>query len=125
MPASNFPVDGDRSSLMVAAISVAPAAAGCALGLLLSNHLKRRHRAPLATAFLAIGAAAVLPIVVETANRLIRGPLSRHGANRTLAEIRSHDGLPYGDPVEEEHLGEATMVDFPRSSAEAPCGPRL
>lgn len=114
MPAPSSSSDADRASLAVAAISIAPAAVGCAVGLLLSNHLKRRHRAPLASVFLGIAAAAVVPVTVETVNRLIRGPQSRHGARRTLAEIRSHDGLPYADPGAEEPLGEATMLDFPR-----------
>lgn len=114
MQASTSTPDSDRGSLTIAAISVAPAAVGCAVGLMISNHLKRRHRVPLATAFLALGAAAVLPVAVEAVNRLIRGPQSRHGANRTLEGIRSHDGLPYGDAGEEEPLGEATMLDFPR-----------
>lgn len=106
--------ESDRESLAVAAISIAPAAVGCAVGLLLSNHLKRRRRAPLASVFLALAAAAVLPIAVDTVNRLVRGPQSRHGAKRTLNEIRSHDGLPYADAGEEELLGESTMLDFPR-----------
>jgi hypothetical protein len=114
MHAPNTPPEVDRESLAITAISVAPAAVGCAIGLLLSNHLKRRHRAPLATVFLTLAAAAVVPIAVDTVNRLIRGPQSRHGAIRTLEGIRSHDGLPYADSTDEEQSEDATMLDFPK-----------
>jgi len=114
MSSPHPPLEGERKAFAVTALSLAPAAAGCAIGLLLSKHIKRRHRDPVATAFVALGTAAVVPIAADTVKRLVRGPTSRHGANRTLDEIRHHDGLPVSE--EEEHLGESTMVDFQRAA---------
>ncbi|MEM0970902.1 MAG: hypothetical protein AAGJ31_16230 [Verrucomicrobiota bacterium] len=103
--------------MAVTALTVAPAAVGTALGILAGGHLKRRYRHSIASTLLAIGVAATIPVAVGAVNRLVRGPQSKRGAQRTLDEIRTHDGLPLeDDPTAQEE----TMVDFrPASSSQS------
>jgi len=87
----------DRT-LIGAAVAISPAAVGCAVGLLLGAKLSKRNRQSVAMALFTLGAAAAVPAAVDCVRRLISGPASRAGTQRTLREIRNTDGVPFEDP---------------------------
>jgi len=76
--------------LLGTAVSVAPAAVGCAVGLLLADRLKGESRHGLATALLTIGALSAAPLAVDYINRVLNSPARRRGSRRRLAGIRSN-----------------------------------
>lgn len=90
----------DRT-LLTTAITVAPAAVGCAVGVLLGDQLKKGQRGNVATALFTLGALVAVPAAVDCVTKLINGPVSKAGANRTLKGIRHSDGVPFEEPYEQ------------------------
>ena len=86
-------------TLVGAALAVAPAAVGCAVGVLIGSNLKKGKRETVATALFTLGALAAVPAAIDCVTKLVAGPNSRQGAKRTLSGIRSADGIPpFEDP---------------------------
>ncbi len=108
----------DRT-LAATALSIAPISIGCAIGVLIGGRIGRKHRESLATTLLIAGAAAALPVAVDTVARLINGPESKLGARRTQRGIRHLDGIPYDELTPEEARGEELdkTVDFQSASS--------
>lgn len=79
-----------NTTLLGTALSVAPAAVGCAVGLLLADRLKSESRHGLATTLLTIGALSAAPLAVDYISRVLNSPSRRRGSRRRLAGIRSN-----------------------------------
>lgn len=79
-----------NAALLGTALSVAPAAVGCAVGLLLADRLKSESRHGLATTLLTIGALSAAPLAVDYISRVLNSPSRRRGSRRRLAGIRSN-----------------------------------
>ncbi|MFK5922150.1 MAG: hypothetical protein QM496_08210 [Verrucomicrobiota bacterium] len=96
-----------NAALLGTAISIAPAAIGCAVGLLLADKMKSKTRQSLATTLLTIGALSTAPLAVDYIRRIVNSPSRSRGSNRRLAGIRST-----GVNVEPDILGgEEYFVD--------------
>ena len=89
-----------NAALLGTAISVAPTAIGCAVGLLLADRMKSKTRQNVATTLLAIGALSAAPLAVDYIGRLMNSPARSRGSNRRLEGIRST-----GVNVESDILG--------------------
>ncbi|MCF6311208.1 MAG: hypothetical protein L3J39_02035 [Verrucomicrobiales bacterium] len=79
-----------NAALLGTAISIAPTAVGCAVGLLLADRMKSKTRHNLATTLLAIGALSAAPLAVDYIGRVLNSPARSRGSNRRLAGIRSN-----------------------------------
>lgn len=90
----------DRT-LLTTAMTVAPAAVGCAIGVLIGSQLKKDQRGTVATALFSFGALVAVPAAVDCITRMINGPVSKAGANRTLKGIRHSVGVPIDDPYDQ------------------------
>jgi len=75
-------------------LSVANAALGFGVGLLLANRLDRSSRKIAAISTMALGIAATLPLIAEVVAEQIVGPESSRGVRRRLRSIREDDGFP-------------------------------
>lgn len=75
-------------------ISVANAALGFGLGLLLSGRLDRSARKVAAISTMALGIVATLPLVAEIIADQVVGPDSARGVRRRLRSIREDAGFP-------------------------------
>lgn len=78
------------------AATIAPAALGCALGLLFGRGMERRSSNIAALALLATGAVMAGPAVVQLVQAVANRPASARGIRRRLAGIRD-SGLPDKD----------------------------
>ncbi len=72
---------------------IAPAAAGCALGLLFGRGMRRGSSNFVALTLLAASAAIAAPVITEIVQRAANRPGSERGSRRRLEGIRSH-GMP-------------------------------
>lgn len=88
------PVD---KNLVGLAATVVPTVVGCGIGILMGAQLSKRGREAIATSLFALGAMAAAPVAVDCVARLIKGPASRIGTQKTLQGIRHSDGVPYED----------------------------
>jgi len=88
------PVD---QNLVHAAMAVLPAAVGAGVGILIGAHLSKKGRERIASSLFAMGAMAAVPVAVDCVAKLVSGPASRAGTQRTLAGIRGSVGVPYED----------------------------
>lgn len=79
-----------NAALLGTAVSIAPAALGCAVGLLLADRMKRETRHSLASTLLAVGVLSATPLAVDYINRVLNSPARRRGSRRRLAGIRSN-----------------------------------
>ncbi len=75
-------------------ISVANAAVGFGLGLLLSGRLNKSARKITAISTLAVGIVATLPLLAEIIAEQVVGPDSARGVRRRLRSIRDDSGFP-------------------------------
>jgi hypothetical protein len=75
---------------------IAPAAAGCALGILFGRGMRRGSSNVIALTLLAASAAIAAPVITELVQRTANRPGSERGSRRRLEGIRSH-GMPDGD----------------------------
>ncbi len=87
------PVPEVPQTLTAAALAVAPAAIGCAAGILIGQRLRSRSGNAVAGTLLALAAAAALPLVMEATLRIINRPESRRriqGIQRGLRDASDH-----------------------------------
>jgi hypothetical protein len=82
---TNDPTD---TSLVNASLSVAPAAIGCAVGLLIADKLKSESRTNLASTLLTLGALAALPWAMSYADKALNNPTRERASKRRLRSIR-------------------------------------
>ncbi len=75
-------------TLLGTALAVAPAAVGCAVGLLLADRMKKKSRQSVASALFTLGALATVPLVVDYVSKTIDSPSRKRGSNRRLEGIR-------------------------------------
>ncbi len=75
---------------------IAPAAIGCALGLLFGRGMERRSANVAALALLATGAVVAGPVVVDLIQAAANRPGSARGSRKRLEGIRD-SGLPDKD----------------------------
>lgn len=75
---------------------IAPAAVGCALGLLFGRGMERRSANIAALALLATGAVVAGPVVVDLIQSAANRPGSERGSRKRLEGIRD-GGLPDKD----------------------------
>ena len=78
---------------------IAPAAAGCALGILFGRGMRRGSSNVIALTLLAASAAIAAPVITDLVQRTANRPGSERGSRRRLEGIRSH-GMP--DPETSE-----------------------
>lgn len=89
---------------------IAPAAAGCALGILFGRGMRRGSSNVIALALLAAGAAVAAPVITDLVQRTANRPGSERGSRRRLEGIRSQ-GMP--DPEASEFFAMDTPEAFP------------
>ena len=89
------------------ALAVAPVAVGCAAGLLLSRHVKRKRRRALASLCLSAGVVATLPLAIDLITKTLDSPARPRGSDRRLRGIRSSGLYPDADVIG----GEEYFVD--------------
>ena len=89
---------------------IAPAAAGCALGILFGRGMRRGSSNVIALALLAAGAAVAAPVITDLVQRTANRPGSERGSRRRLEGIRSH-GMP--DPEAREFYAVDAPDSFP------------
>ena len=70
------------------ALSVAPAAAGAGIGILLAETLDRDSRRAAGVTLLGVAVLAALPWLIHAVGRKVAGPRSKRGSARTLEKIR-------------------------------------
>lgn len=75
---------------------IAPAAAGCALGILFGRGMRRGSSNMVALTLLAASAAIAAPVITGLVQRTANRPGSERGSRRRLEGIRNH-GMPDGD----------------------------
>lgn len=75
---------------------IAPAAAGCALGILFGRGMTRGSSNIIALTLLAASSVIAAPVVTDFVQRTANRPGSERGSRRRLEGIRNH-GLPDGD----------------------------
>ena len=75
---------------------IAPAAAGCALGLLFGRGMGRRGSNIAALALLATGAAIAAPLIADLIQKTANRPGSARGSRRRLEGIRN-SALPHDE----------------------------
>ena len=78
---------------------IAPAAAGCALGILFGRGMRRGSSNVIALALLAAGAAVAAPVITDLIQRTANRPSTERGSRRRLEGILSH-GIPDGEASE-------------------------
>ena len=77
------------AALVGTALAIAPAAIGCAAGLLLAERVPGRvARQGLAFGLITLGALAAAPLVLDSVSRTMDHPAFRRGRQRRLAQIR-------------------------------------
>lgn len=76
------------------ALSIAPVATGAAVGLLVAETLGRESRRNASLMLFGVAALAAVPYLAHHVTQLVKGPNSRIGARRTIANIRD-GGLDY------------------------------
>ena len=70
------------------ALSVAPAAAGAGIGILLAETMDRDSRRAAGATLLGVALLAALPWLIHVVGRKMTGPRSKRGSARTLQKIR-------------------------------------
>lgn len=78
---------------------IAPAAAGCALGILFGRGMRRGSSNVIALTLLAASTAIAAPVIAEFVQRTANRPGSERGSRRRLEGIRSH-GMPDAESSE-------------------------
>lgn len=75
---------------------IAPATAGCALGILFGRGMSRGASNITSLALLAVSALVAAPVITGVVQRTANRPSTERGSRRRLEGIRNH-GLPDGD----------------------------
>lgn len=81
-------------------MALAPAAFGCAAGVLLSDNMGKGVRRAAAFALFSVGVAAAAPFVVDYLSKRVNGPTTARGQRRTRQLIRDT-----AVPIEAEFYG--------------------
>lgn len=89
---------------------IAPAAAGCALGILFGRGMRRGSSNVIALTLLAASAVVAAPVITDLIQRTAYRPSSERGSRRRLEGIRS-GGMP--DPESSEFFAVDTPETFP------------
>lgn len=89
---------------------IAPAAAGCALGILFGRGMRRGSSNVIALTLLAASAVVAAPVITDLVQRTAYRPGSERGSRRRLEGIRSH-GMP--DAESSEFFAMDTPEAFP------------
>jgi hypothetical protein len=89
---------------------IAPAAAGCALGILFGRGMRRSSSNVIALALLAASAAVAAPVITNLVQRTANRPSTERGSRRRLEGIRSH-GMP--DPETSDFFAVDAPETFP------------
>lgn len=99
-------------AILGSALSVAPAAIGCAVGLLLADRMKQKKRHRLASAMFTLGAIATLPLAIDYLTRMLDSPASQRGRRRRLDAIRESGVLGESEVID----GESFFVEKRQAS---------
>lgn len=105
-----MPSDSKTSRSTACAITIAPAAAGCAAGLLLGRALSARAGNAAAAGLLITGVAVAMPAVIDYVAKALNRPGSRRGNARRLRGIRDASApltsvtTTVSEPDEYEHV---------------------
>lgn len=78
---------------------IAPAAAGCALGILFGRGMRRGSSNVIALTLLAASAVVAAPVLTDFIQRTANRPSTERGSRRRLEGIRNH-GVPDGEASE-------------------------
>ncbi len=95
-----------NATLLGTALSVAPAAIGCAVGLLMAERMNSRTRQGIASGLFALGALATMPLVIDYVGKTLDHPAFRRGRQRRLDSIRDSGAFPDVVGGEEYFLGQ-------------------
>lgn len=87
------------ATLLGTALSIAPAAVGCGVGLLLAGRMKSGSRHGLASALFSLGALATLPLVVDYVSKTLDHPRFVRGSRRRIERIRDSGAFPDADVI--------------------------
>lgn len=85
---SNHKVPPQDLALLGCALSVAPAAVGCAVGILLSDKMTKRTRQVTALTLFSMGVISAMPYVVDYVSKRVNGPTTARGQQRQRRLIR-------------------------------------
>lgn len=97
-------------ALLGTAVSVAPAAIGCAVGLLIADKMKSRARGSLAGSLFAVGVLATLPFAIDYIAKTANSPSKARGRTRRLDAIGQGGIDPETDIIGgEEYFVEETV----------------
>lgn len=88
---------------------IAPAATGCALGLLFGRGMERRSSNIAALTLLAAGAAIAAPLITDLVQKAANRPGSNRGSRKRLEGIRN-SALPHEDAGEFFALDEPEVL---------------
>jgi hypothetical protein len=78
---------------------IAPAAAGCALGILFGRGMRRGSSNMIALTLLAASAVVAAPVITDLVQRIAYRPSSERGSRLRLEGIRNH-GMPDAESSE-------------------------
>lgn len=85
---SNPKMTSQEAALLGCAISVAPAAVGCAVGILLGEKMSKRSAQVSAFALVSVGLISAAPYMVDYVMKRINGPWTARGQRRQRSIIR-------------------------------------
>ena len=85
---SNPKMPSQEAALLGCAISVAPAAVGCALGVLLGEKMSRRSARATAFTLFTVALASAAPYVMDYVSKRMNGPGTARGQQRQRSIIR-------------------------------------
>lgn len=88
----------DSDSLLPYALGVAPAALGCAAGVLIGGKMKEEARPTLAVSLLGVAVLAAAPLAVDYVKKRVNGPASIRASRRRLRSIRD-SSLPAEEDI--------------------------
>jgi hypothetical protein len=84
------------------ALSITPAAVGCALGILVGQRLGKRASRAAAASIFTVGVVAALPCAMELLGRRLNGPGTTRGQARQQELIRDGSMVLYEEEAEVE-----------------------
>jgi hypothetical protein len=88
-----------NAAVLGTALAIAPAAVGCAVGLLLADRLKGRPRQRVASGLFAISALATLPLAIDYLGKTLDHPAFRRSRQRKIDCIRQGGAFLDADVV--------------------------
>ncbi|MEM7144598.1 MAG: hypothetical protein AAF591_05655 [Verrucomicrobiota bacterium] len=99
----------DEAVILGGALTVAPAAVGCALGILMGQRMGREASHGAAATLFALGVVSVLPCAVDLISRRLNGPSTSRGQMRQQELIRDGGMVLYDEVVEGGDDGEREL----------------